>query len=43
MANLNKIKVVIVEKGKTSKWLAEEISKTQCTLVNGVVIVYSPI
>lgn len=32
MANLNKIKVVIVEKGKTSKWLAEEISKTQCTI-----------
>lgn len=28
MANLNIIKVVLVEKGKTGKWLAEEIGKT---------------
>ena len=28
MANLNRIKVVLVEKGKTGKWLAEEIGKT---------------
>ena len=32
MANLNRIKVVLVEKGKTSKWLAEEIGKTPCTV-----------
>jgi transcriptional regulator with XRE-family HTH domain len=32
MANLNRIKVVLVEKGKTGKWLAEEIGKTQCTV-----------
>ena len=32
MANLNRIKVVLVEKGKTSKWLVEEIGKTPCTV-----------
>ena len=32
MANLNRIKVVLVEKGKTGKWLAEEIRKTPCTV-----------
>ena len=32
MANLNRIKVVLVEKGKTGKWLAEEIGKTSCTI-----------
>lgn len=31
-ANLNRIKVVLVEKGKTGKWLAEEIGKTPCTV-----------
>ncbi len=32
MANLNRIKVVLVEKGKTGKWLAEQIGKTPCTV-----------
>ncbi len=32
MANLNRIKVVLVEKGKTGKWLAEELGKTTCTV-----------
>lgn len=32
MTNLNRIKVVLVEKGKTGKWLAEEIGKTPCTV-----------
>ena len=32
MANLNRIKVVLVEKGKTGKWLAEEIGKTPFTV-----------
>ena len=32
MANLNRIKVVLVEKGKTGKWLAEEIGITPCTV-----------
>ena len=32
MANLNRIKVVLVEKGKTGKWLADEIGKTPVTV-----------
>ena len=32
MVNLNRIKVVLVEKGKTGKWLAEEIGKSACTV-----------
>ena len=32
MANLNRIKVVLVEKGKTGKWLAEMVGKTPCTV-----------
>jgi len=32
MTNLNRIKVVLVEKGKTGKWLAEEVGKTLCTV-----------
>jgi len=32
MANLNRIKVVLVEKGKTGKWLSEQIGKTPCTV-----------
>ena len=32
MANLNRIKVALVEKGKTGKWLAGEIGKTPCTV-----------
>ena len=32
MAKLNRIKVVLVEKGKTGKWLAEKVGKTPCTV-----------
>lgn len=32
MANLNKIKVVLVEKQKTGKWLAEQLGKSNCTV-----------
>lgn len=32
MSNLNRIKVVLVEKGKTGKWLAEKVGKTPCTV-----------
>lgn len=32
MANLNRLKVVLVEKGKTGKWLAEQLGKTTCTV-----------
>ena len=30
MANLNRIKVVLVEQQKTGKWLAEQMGKTTC-------------
>lgn len=32
MANLNRIKVVLVEQGKTGRWLAEKLGKSTCTV-----------
>lgn len=32
MANLNRIKVVLVENQKTGKWLAEQLGKSNCTV-----------
>ena len=32
MANLNRIKVVLVEHNKTGKWLADELGKSTCTI-----------
>lgn len=32
MSNLNRLKVVLVEKGKTGKWLAGELGKSNCTI-----------
>lgn len=32
MANLNRLKVVLVEQGKTGKWLAEQLEKSNCTV-----------
>lgn len=32
MDNLNRIKVVLVEKNKTGKWLADELGKSACTV-----------
>ena len=32
MANLNRIKVVLGEKQKTGKWLAEQLGKSTCTI-----------
>ena len=32
MANLNRIKVVLVERNKTGKWLAAELGKSACTV-----------
>lgn len=32
MANLNRIKVVLVEQNKTGKWLADELGKSPCTV-----------
>ena len=32
MTNLNRIKVVLVEQGKTGKWLAQQLHRTPCTI-----------
>ena len=32
MANLNRLKVVLVEQQKTGKWLAEQLGKSTCTV-----------
>ena len=32
MANLNRLKLVLVEKNKTGKWLAEQLGKSACTI-----------
>jgi transcriptional regulator with XRE-family HTH domain len=32
MANLNRLKVVLVEKDKTGKWLAGQLGKSACTV-----------
>lgn len=32
MSNINRIKVVLVEKGKTGKWLSEQLGKSTCTV-----------
>ena len=32
MANLNRIKVILVEKQKTGKWLAEQLGKSTCSV-----------
>ena len=32
MDKLNRIKAVLAEHGKTSKWLAEQVGKSSCTV-----------
>lgn len=32
MANLNRIKAVLAEQGKTGKWLSAELGKSTCTV-----------
>lgn len=32
MANINRLKVVLVEHGKTGKWLSEMLGKSNCTV-----------
>ena len=32
MGELNRLKVVLVEKKKTGKWLAEQLGKSACTV-----------
>lgn len=41
MANLNRLKVVLAEQQKTGKWLAEQIGKSNCTVVNGAAIQFN--
>lgn len=36
MSDLNRIKVVLVEQKRTSKWLAEQLGKTLQPSLNGV-------
>lgn len=32
MANLNRLKIVLIEQGKTGKWLAAQLGKSSCTV-----------
>lgn len=32
MANLNRLKVVLIEQGKTGKWLAGQLGRSTCTV-----------
>lgn len=32
MPNFNRIKIVLVEKDKTGRWLAEQLGKSTCTV-----------
>ena len=32
MANLNRLKIALIEQGKTGKWLAEQLGKSSCTV-----------
>jgi len=32
MANINRLKVMLVEKGKKGRWLANELGKSNCTV-----------
>lgn len=41
--NINRIKVVLVEKKKTNKWLADQIGKDQATVSNGVLTQLNPL
>ena len=34
MPNLNRLKVVLVEKGKTGRWLAQELGKSNCPVIS---------
>ena len=32
MSNLNRLKLVLVEQGKTGRWLAKQLGRTTCTV-----------
>lgn len=39
---LNRIKVVLAEKDKTGRWLAEKVGKSNCTISNGTIMLPNP-
>ena len=43
MADINRLKVVLVEKKRTNKWLAEQLGKILQLSQNGVQILLNPI
>lgn len=42
MANLNRLKVVLVEQNKTGKWLAEQLGKSTATVSKWCQIAIQP-
>ena len=40
--SINRIKVVLADKNKTNKWLAEQLGKDPATVSNGALILLSP-
>lgn len=41
--DINRIKVVLVERKRTNKWLAQQLGKDPATVSNGVLIHHSPV
>lgn len=39
--DLNRLKVILAEKKRTNKWLAEQLGKDPATISNGVPIVHN--
>lgn len=39
--DINRIKIVLVEKKRTAKWLAEQLQKDQTTVSNGAPILFN--
>ena len=43
MAKTNRIKAVLAEQERTSKWLAEQVGWSACTVSKGVTMLFNPI
>ena len=41
MENINRLKVVLVEQGKTGKWLANQLGKSTCTVKTAYSLIWS--
>lgn len=41
MEDINRLKLVLVEKKKTGKWLAEQLGKNPSTVSNGALILHN--